>query len=229
LLEPTNNSVIENTYAPDSATLTERNARVEVDMENDNEKKDQKEIPGETNIEKDCELEYNVKHSVVDMDEEVSARIGSAGKPETMNLPETAGIRFETNGSMNSACSSETTSSMKSLCGSEIPSVVEMETVRHLESLLGSESEDRSDSGSEFETASESDMSSSSDVNEKLEASSSFGTESRTKGMEKARKRKDRKKERGKEKNDGIGNVIHGCRTRVDTAGSSDIKEEPKG
>ncbi len=234
-LEPTKNNVIEKTFAPDSVTLAERNARVEIDMENDNEKKNQKKIPGETDIRKDCDILDNVKHSEAARAEDLSARIGSAGKPETMNLPETAGIRFETNGSMNSACSSETTSSMKSLCGSEIPSVVEMETVRHLESFLGSErtseSEevDRSDSGSEFETASESEMSSRSEVSGKLEASSSFETESRRKGMEKARKRKERRKERGIEKNDRIGNVIHGCRTRVDTAGSPSIKEEPKG
>ncbi len=232
-LEPTNNNVIENTFAPDSITLRERNARVEIDTENDNEKKNQEKIPGETDIRKDCDLLDNVKHSEVKRAEDLSARIGSAGKPETMNLSETAHIRSETNDSMKSACSSETTSSMKSLCGSENTSVAE--TVRHLESLLGSErtneSEevDRSDSNSEFETASESEMSSRSEASGKMEAEKFFGTDSRAKGMVKVRKRKDKRNGRCKEKNDGMGNVIHGCRTRVDTAGAPYIKKEPMG
>jgi len=220
-LETTNNNVKENTFAPDSVTLAERNARVEIDMENDNEKKIQEKIPWETDIRKDCDLLYNIKHSVVERAEELQARIRSAGKPETMNLSETANIRYDTSGSMKSLCSSENTSVV--------------ETVRHLETLQGSErtseSEeiDRSDSGSDFETASESEMSRRSEVSGKLEASSSVGTDRRSKEMEKVRKRKDKRKVRGKEKNDGMGNIIHGRRTRKDTAEAPYIRKEHQG
>jgi hypothetical protein len=72
-------------------------------------------------------------------------------------------------------------------------------------------------------------MSRRSEVSGKLEASSSVGTDRRSKEMEKVRKRKDKRKVRGKEKNDGMGNIIHGRRTRKDTAEAPYIRKEHQG